>query len=55
MPWVPVQKEHVMRSLTCVDLLFTVFSLAAISSAQQPSTTTVPNLITHSGTLTLSR
>jgi len=39
-----------MRSLTCV-LLFTLFSLVAVSTAQQLSTTAVPNLISYSGTL----
>jgi len=43
-----------MRSLPCVVLLFAVFSLAEASQAQQPSTTTVPNLITYSGTLHLA-
>jgi len=37
-----------------VVLLFAVFSLAEASQAQQPSTTTVPNLITYSGTLHLT-
>jgi hypothetical protein len=40
-----------MRSLTCVVLLFTVFSLIVVSPAQRTSTTAVPNLINYSGTL----
>lgn len=43
-----------MRSLTCTFLLFTVFSLIAVSPAQQAPTTAVPNLINYSGTLALS-
>jgi len=43
-----------MRSLTCVLLLLTVFSLVAVSPAQQAPTTAVPNLINYSGTLALS-
>src|SRR5215831_4158119 len=43
-----------MRSLTCMFLLFTVFSVIAVSPAQQASTTAVPNLINYSGTLVLS-
>src|SRR6516164_7181794 len=42
-----------MRSPTCVALLFTVFSVTAVSPAQQASTTAVPNLINYSGTLIL--
>jgi len=38
-----------MRSLTCLALL--IFSLIAVSPAQQASTTAVPNLINYSGTL----
>ena len=43
-----------MRSLTSVVLLFTLFSLIAVSPAQQASTPTVPNVISYSGTLHLS-
>ena len=43
-----------MRPLTCVVLLFTVFTLVAVSPAQQPPTTAVPNLISYSGKLILS-
>ena len=43
-----------MRPLTCVVLLFTIFSLLGVSPAQQPSTTAVPNLINYSGMLVLS-
>jgi hypothetical protein len=42
-----------MRSLTRVLLLLTVFSLVAVSPAQQASPTAVPNLINYSGTLAL--
>ena len=42
-----------MRSLTCVVLLSTVFSLMAVSPAQQASTAAVPNLINYSGNLVL--
>jgi hypothetical protein len=42
-----------MRSLTCVLLLLTVFSLIAVSTAQQSSTTAIPDLINYSGTLVL--
>jgi hypothetical protein len=45
-------KEHHMRTLTRF-VLFTVLSLVAVSPAQQPSTTAVPNLINYSGTLHL--
>ena len=41
-----------MRSLTCLALL--IFSVIAVSPAQQASTTAVPNLITYSGALVLS-
>jgi hypothetical protein len=44
-----------MRPLTRFVLLFTVLSLVAVSPAQQPSNTAVPNLINYSGTLVLSR
>src|SRR6516162_8253752 len=50
--WLPIRKEHVMRSLTCLALL--TFVLIVVSPAQQASTTAVPNLITYSGTLVLS-
>jgi len=43
-----------MRSFTCIALLFTVFSLVAVSPAQQPPTSAVPNFINYSGTLVLS-
>src|SRR6516164_5386933 len=43
-----------MRVLTCVVLLFAVFTLVTVSPAQQSPTTPVPNLITYSGTLILS-
>ena len=40
-----------MRSLTCLVLL--IFSLIAVSPAQQASTAAVPNLINYSGNLVL--
>jgi len=43
-----------MRVLTCVVLLFAVFTLVTVSPAQQSPTTPVPNLITYGGTLILS-
>jgi len=43
-----------MRSFTCIALLFTVFALVAVSPAQQPPTSAVPNFINYSGTLVLS-
>jgi hypothetical protein len=48
----PSEKEHVMRSLTCLALL--TLSLVAVSPSQQASTTAVPNLVNYSGTLVLS-
>jgi hypothetical protein len=46
-------ERTVMRSLTSIVLLFTVFSLIAVSPAQEASTTAVPNLINYSGTVIL--
>ena len=43
-----------MRPLNCVVLLFTVCSLVAVSPAQQTLTAAVPNLISYSGTLSVS-
>jgi len=40
--WLPARREHVMRSLTCVVLLFTVPYVVAVSPAQQPSTLSQP-------------
>jgi hypothetical protein len=40
-----------MRSLTCAVLLFSLFTLVAVSRAQQAQSNPVPNLISYSGML----